>query len=253
MPRTHIPTIFSMLSVFSGFFAIKYALYGYYNNAIFFIILSAIIDGLDGLVAKKMKAVSTFGGQIDSLCDAFAFGFAPSICLYFWYFSELKTLGWILCFIISSAMIFRLARFNTIQIDKISSYKGINTEMSFVGMPAPIFGIFTMLPIAIVAILDQMCQTSDIFCEYGLIELYYSNIFKYLIIIYYMGISYFAISNIAFPVIKKSGFFKSNFIKLIFAAPFLALSIFNIYATCVAICLVFILYIMYNKIIKIGK
>jgi len=238
MPKSYIPCIISLMSVLSSLIAIKYALYGYYTIVIQLIILAAVFDAMDGWFARRLNSVSIFGAEMDSLCDAFSFGFAPSICLYFWFFSELRTVGWILCFFVSIAMIIRLARFNTFQIEKITSYNGIDIKKYFIGLPAPAFGILTMLPVAIINLMDEsLCQDLDEISEfkYGIISLYQMFWFKVSIVLYYCTISYLAISKIPFIAIKNSAIMKKKIIISVLGILLTLLYFINSYILCIVI------------------
>jgi CDP-diacylglycerol--serine O-phosphatidyltransferase len=121
-----VPSIFTILNMFSGFLAILNSINEYYIQACWFIILAAIFDLLDGMMARMTRSVSDFGVELDSLADVISFGVAPSVLLYKFYFHELGPAG---IFISSFMMIFgalRLARFNVelVEYDK-KFFKGL--------------------------------------------------------------------------------------------------------------------------------
>ncbi len=206
MPTSYIPTFISLISVILGFFGIKHTIYGEYNIVFIIIITMCIVDFLDGFIARKLKAVSVFGGQVDSLCDAFAFGIFPAICSYLWLLSDLRSVGIILCGLIVCALIFRLARYNALQILNVKEYKGVNLEKYFVGIPAPMFGFLIILPIALFATLEinlctQYLETE--MCHYSVGYLIGLYPFRVALSLYYLIICYLGISTIPIIALKS--------------------------------------------------
>jgi len=140
-----LPTLFTIGTIFCGFFAVTNALKGEFNLAAIAIGFAVVFDGLDGRIARMTNSCSEFGVQIDSLADVVTFGLAPAILAYLWgmralspeslHTLHLQQLGWIVCFgfLVCGAM--RLARFN-LQSAKPSP-SGSDSERPFVGMPIP--------------------------------------------------------------------------------------------------------------------
>lgn len=250
MPKSYIPTFISLLSVLSSIFAIKHSIYGEYSIAIQFIIFSCILDGLDGFVARKLNSVSTFGGQIDSLCDVCAFGFAPAMCAYFWALSDFKTLGWLICFLIVSSLIIRLARFNTMQILNQKIYNNIDLEKYFIGVPAPAVGILMMLPIGLITYVDiNFCNIEDIeACFYSLNNLLELKSFKICVLVYYICIAYFSVSRVPFP--KQTLNNKVLLLSSIIAIP---MFIFYPIILLITISMIILGFMIYNIFISIVK
>jgi len=110
-----LPSFFSLSNVFFGFMSILSCFRGRYSLAAFWIIMAAVMDAFDGLVARSSGAQSEFGVQLDSLADAFSFGGAPSILLYFWGMHAAGTVGVFFSFIFLASGILRLARYNILQ------------------------------------------------------------------------------------------------------------------------------------------
>jgi len=131
-----LPSMFSLLSLFAGFLAVFQIFKGDFPRAIFLIMASAILDGLDGTVARLTKTESNFGVQLDSLVDAVSFGVSTSFLIYNWGFTpEFHQFGKVVAFIFLSAGIIRLARFNVIkEADLVPSDV-------FIGLPIPIGAI----------------------------------------------------------------------------------------------------------------
>ena len=140
-----LPTLFTIGTIFCGFFAVTNALKGEFNLAAIAIGFAVVFDGLDGRIARMTNSCSEFGVQIDSLADVVTFGLAPAILAYLWgvravsvespYALHLQQLGWIVCFgfLVCGAM--RLARYN-IQSAKPPP-SGSGSEKPFVGLPIP--------------------------------------------------------------------------------------------------------------------
>jgi CDP-diacylglycerol--serine O-phosphatidyltransferase len=130
-----LPSFFSLSNVFFGFLSLILCFQGRYSWAAFWIIMSAIMDGLDGIIARSAGAQSEFGTQLDSLADAFSFGGAPSVLLYFWGLRGAGTAGVFFSFIFLSSGVLRLARYNVLQ----------NTQKSrkfYVGLSVPSASLF---------------------------------------------------------------------------------------------------------------
>ena len=105
---------------------------------------AAVLDGIDGRVARMIKGQSRFGAELDSLADFVNFGVAPGLILYFWQLHELNNGGWIAAMVFAISAGLRLARFNV--IDRRSEQAGLRGEY-FAGVPAPAGAIIVLLPI----------------------------------------------------------------------------------------------------------
>lgn len=143
------PSIVTLVALCLGLISIRYALDDKFEIAAALIIVAAILDGLDGRIARFLNSVSEFGAQIDSLADLVNFGISPGILMYLWILDtiEYKGLGWgfVLLFVCCAAI--RLARFNT-QLGSNIGDKGSETMQSFiVGLPMPAAAVLTMLPL----------------------------------------------------------------------------------------------------------
>ena len=108
------------------------------------IVFAAMLDGIDGRVARLLKGTSRFGAELDSLADFVNFGVAPALILYFWDLHELKSAGWIAAMVFAICAGLRLARFNVMIDDPNRPAWAANF---FVGMPAPAGAITVLLPI----------------------------------------------------------------------------------------------------------
>ncbi len=110
-----LPSFFSLINVFFGYMSILSCFRGRYSLAAFWIIMAAVTDAFDGLVARSSGSQSEFGLQLDSLADAFSFGGATSLMLYFWGLHAAGTVGVFFSFIFLASGILRLARYNILQ------------------------------------------------------------------------------------------------------------------------------------------
>ena len=142
--RTLVPNLITLLALCAGLTAIRLAVEGKLEWALGAIVFAAVLDGIDGRVARLLKGTSRFGAELDSLADFVNFGVAPGLILYFWSLHELKSAGWIAAMVFAIAAGLRLARFN-VMIDDPNRPPWAGNF--FVGMPAPAGAITVLLPI----------------------------------------------------------------------------------------------------------
>jgi CDP-diacylglycerol---serine O-phosphatidyltransferase len=142
--RLLIPNCITLLSLCSGLTAIRFGFEGRFDAAVVAIAIAAVLDALDGRVARLMKGASKFGAELDSLADFICFGCAPALILYAWLLNGLKTFGWIAVLAIAIAAALRLARFN-VMLDDPSKPEW--QKKFFVGMPAPAGALCALLPL----------------------------------------------------------------------------------------------------------
>jgi len=108
-----IPSVLTLLALCAGMTAIRFAINGKFQYAVFAIIASGIFDGLDGRIARLLNATSRFGAELDSLSDFISFGVAPAALLYLWTMAQWHSLGWAIVLFYAVCCALRLARFNT--------------------------------------------------------------------------------------------------------------------------------------------
>jgi CDP-diacylglycerol--serine O-phosphatidyltransferase len=108
-----LPNLFTLAALFGGFYAIVMAMNGQFEKAAYGIFIAAVLDSLDGRVARMTNTQSAFGEQMDSLSDMVSFGAAPALIVYEWALNGLGKLGWIAAFVYCAGAALRLARFNT--------------------------------------------------------------------------------------------------------------------------------------------
>jgi CDP-diacylglycerol---serine O-phosphatidyltransferase len=141
--RAVLPNAITAAALCSGLTGIRFAIAGDWEKALFAIILAGVLDGIDGRIARLLKAQSRFGAELDSLADSLSFGMAPALVVYLWSLNELPRFGWFasLAFAISCAL--RLARFNA----RIDVEDQPHKSVGFLtGVPAPVGAGLAFLP-----------------------------------------------------------------------------------------------------------
>ena len=138
-----IPNILTVLALCAGLTSIRFALHGKWEHAVLSIVLAAILDGLDGRVARLLQGTSKFGAELDSLSDFVSFGVAPAMVLYFWTMQGAGGFGWALVLLFAVCCALRLARFNTMLGNADLPPYAYNF---FTGIPAPAAAGVVLLP-----------------------------------------------------------------------------------------------------------
>jgi CDP-diacylglycerol--serine O-phosphatidyltransferase len=139
-----VPNVITLLALCAGLTAIRLAAEGTFEWAVYAIVFAAVLDGIDGRVARLLKGTSRFGAELDSLADFVNFGVAPAVTLYFWSLHELRAAGWIAALVFAIAAGLRLARFNVMLDDPSRPPWAANF---FVGLPAPAGAFTVLLPV----------------------------------------------------------------------------------------------------------
>ena len=142
--RVLLPNLITLLALCAGLTAIRMAVENNIQLALAAIVFAALLDGVDGRVARLLKGTSRFGAELDSLADFVNFGVAPALILYFWGLHELKSAGWIAALVLAICAGLRLARFN-VMIDEPN--RPVWAGNFFTGIPAPAGAITVLLPI----------------------------------------------------------------------------------------------------------
>ncbi len=140
--RVILPNMLTLIGVCIGLTSIRFALDERYEFAIIAIIIAAVIDGLDGRIARLIKGTSKVGKELDSLTDMISFGVAPAFIMYFWKLNELGRFGWLICLIYVICVALRLARFN-VNTGGEPSWR----DNFFEGVPSPAGGILVLTPL----------------------------------------------------------------------------------------------------------
>ena len=142
--RVILPNMLTLIGVCIGLTSIRFALDGRFELAIIAIMFAALIDGLDGRIARLIKGTSKVGKELDSLTDMISFGVAPAFIMFFWKLNTLGRFGWLLCLIYVICVALRLARFN-VNSGQEPSWK----DNFFEGVPSPAGGILVLTPLII--------------------------------------------------------------------------------------------------------
>ena len=142
-PKSLLPNALTILGVCLGLSSIKFAIDLNYPMAIIAIGFAAILDTLDGRVARLIKGTSKVGKELDSLTDVISFGVAPGFIMYFWALNEIGKFGWMFVLIYTVCCALRLARFNLTVIEETETWK-INF---FEGVPSPAAAGLVLLPL----------------------------------------------------------------------------------------------------------
>ena len=140
--RVILPNMFTLIGVCIGLSSIKFAFDEKFTLSIIAIIVAAIIDGLDGRIARLIQGTSKVGKELDSLTDVISFGVAPAFIMYFWKLNELGRIGWLICLIYVVCVALRLARFNVNSV-KEPSWR----DNFFEGVPSPAGGVIVLMPL----------------------------------------------------------------------------------------------------------
>ena len=141
--RYLLPNILTLGGVCLGISSIKFSIDGNFSLAVTLILFAAILDALDGRVARLIKGTSDFGKELDSLTDFVSFGIAPVLILYFWELNNYGRLGWAIALIYSVCCVLRLARFNLTKISDNQAWK----NNFFEGVPSPAGGLLILMPL----------------------------------------------------------------------------------------------------------
>jgi CDP-diacylglycerol---serine O-phosphatidyltransferase len=144
--RVLLPNLVTLLSLCSGLTAMRLAVEGEdkLDKVVYAILIAAVLDGLDGRLARLLKGTSRFGAELDSLADFVSFGVAPAFILYTFALRDMSSFGWVVALFFAMACALRLARFN-VMIDDPSRPEW--QKNFFVGMPAPAGALAGLLPL----------------------------------------------------------------------------------------------------------
>ncbi|MFQ5437875.1 MAG: CDP-diacylglycerol--serine O-phosphatidyltransferase [Paracoccaceae bacterium] len=221
-----LPNLLTITAICAGLTAIRFGVQQKYELAALLILLAAILDGVDGRIARLMKSDSQMGAELDSLADFLNFGVAPPVIVYFWAFHDMKSGGWIAVLVFAVCCVLRLARFNVAS----KSENGAEDADFFVGVPAPAGALLVMTPLYLS------------FAVSG------SRIVPPLVIAIYMAaIGLLMISRIKTPSFKKASVSRrSAKYYIVGFAVFGAAVLTYVWVTLVALCMVYIGMILWS-------
>jgi CDP-diacylglycerol---serine O-phosphatidyltransferase len=180
-----LPNLITTGSLFAGFYAIVAAMDGRFYAAAWAILVSLILDGLDGRIARMTKSTSGFGVQYDSLADLVAFGVAPGILVYLWALKDFKQFGWAAAFLFVVCGALRLARFNVQQ--------GSMDPRYFNGLPIPAAAMMVAATVAFYHELSDIAPAGS----------------KFILGLIYV-LSFLMVSNIKYISFKKVELFRRH-------------------------------------------
>ncbi|MGH3931354.1 MAG: CDP-diacylglycerol--serine O-phosphatidyltransferase, partial [Pseudonocardiaceae bacterium] len=140
-----LPNAITVLALCSGLSALKFALDSNYPGALAAIVLAALLDSLDGRLARLLDATSRIGAELDSLADAISFGVAPAVVLFIWGLGGTST-GWPVALVFAVCAVLRLARFNTL-LDDVETLPF--AKEFFIGIPSPAAALLALLPLTV--------------------------------------------------------------------------------------------------------
>ena len=184
-----MPSAFTLGNLFFGFWAIVYAFNGNYRWAGWFIVFAAILDMLDGRVARLSNTNSRFGSELDSLVDVISFGVAPALLVYFLDFAAGGRFAWVLCYIYVVAAALRLARYNVLAATGAKSDPGW-----FTGLPSPAAG-------CTLAVFYPFSQTEWYRASLAYLDLQHQGLVVLLLLL-----SLLMVSNVKYPRFPPIGF-----------------------------------------------
>ena len=235
--RMILPNAITLIGVCIGLTSIKFALDGKFTLAIIAILFAALMDALDGRIARLIKGTSKMGKELDSLGDVISFGVAPAFIMYFWSLQYLDKLGWFVCLMYVVCVALRLARFN-VNSEEEPSWK----DNFFEGVPAPAGGIIVLMPLVL--------------SFSGLGEFFFKINYDLMVIVFFIIVSILLISTVPTYSFKKIVIPRSMTKFLLFGIVLffgaLLVYTFKILAisTSIYLCLIPISYFHYKKIKK---
>lgn len=139
-----VPNMITLAAMCCGLSALRFALDARWELSVALILAAAVLDAMDGRVARLLGATSTFGAQLDSLSDVVCFGVAPAMVTYLWILHDIRGVGWAVALFFASCTALRLARFNSALLEKqVFEWQ----KKFFVGVPSPAGGLLCLLPL----------------------------------------------------------------------------------------------------------
>jgi len=236
--RMILPNMLTLIGVCIGLTSIRFALSGEFHLAIIAIVIAAVIDGLDGRIARLIRGTSKVGKELDSLTDMISFGVAPAFIMYFWKLNTFGRFGWLLCLIYVICVALRLARFN-INSNQESSWR----DNFFEGVPSPAGGILVLTPLIV-----SLSGFN-----------YFSINYDIVVPVFFIGISFLLISKFPSYSFKKIVIPRRTTIFLLFSIVLffglLLIYTFNVIAisSLIYLTLLPISYLHYQRIKKINE
>lgn len=139
-----VPNAVTILALCCGLTAIRHGLEGRFEMSVAILFIAALLDGIDGRIARLMKVESKIGAQLDSLVDFLNFGIAPVLLVYMWGMADMERLGWLAMLTFTVCAALRLARFN---VQAGDPDRPVWRDSFFTGMPSPAAGMLVLVPL----------------------------------------------------------------------------------------------------------
>ncbi|RWR29355.1 CDP-diacylglycerol--serine O-phosphatidyltransferase [Sinirhodobacter populi] len=136
-----LPNLVTIAGMCLGLTSIRFTMVGEFQTAVILVLLAGLIDGMDGLIARRLRATSEFGAELDSLSDFLCFAVAPGLLVYRFALGEAHALGWVFVLVFAAAGCLRLARFNVTRSEDGAG------KTHFTGVPAPAGAMLALLPV----------------------------------------------------------------------------------------------------------
>ncbi|WP_432767902.1 MAG: phosphatidylcholine/phosphatidylserine synthase [Sphingopyxis sp.] len=142
--RAFAPNAITVLALCFGLTGVRFAIGGQYDYAIAAVIFAGVLDGMDGRIARLLRAQSKFGAELDSLSDVIAFGVAPAMILFLWSLTDAPKFGWTAALALAVCCALRLARFNSRMDADFQPHKSAGF---MTGIPAPAGAGLSFVPV----------------------------------------------------------------------------------------------------------
>jgi CDP-diacylglycerol---serine O-phosphatidyltransferase len=213
-----IPNAITITALCTGLSAIRFALLDRWEFAVTLILIAAILDALDGRVARFLRADSPFGAELDSLSDFVSFGVAPAVVIYLYTLHHWKGTGWALSLFFATCMALRLARFNT----SINVLTPEWAKTFSIGVPAPAGAILGLLPLMVSFAFEESFQSYPLLFAISIIVSSLLMISR---------IPTFLIKNVPIPhhLVKFLLMLIAVFMAALFSAPWWTLSLGTVF------------------------
>ncbi len=233
--RMILPNTITLIGLCIGLSSIKFALDAKFALAVIAILFAALMDALDGRIARLIKGTSKMGKELDSLGDVISFGVAPAFIMYFWSLNNLGKFGWLLTMIFVVCVALRLARFN-VSSNSEPSWK----DNYFEGVPSPAGGILVLMPLIL-----SLSEINSIKINYDIVVPTFFILISFLLI---SKVPTFAFKKISIP--RRMTIFALFGVVLFFGL--LLIYTFKVLIICglIYICLIPVGYFSYQKIYK---
>lgn len=161
-----LPNMLTITAVCAGVSAIRFGVDGNYVLAVQLILAAAVLDGIDGRVARALDSQSVVGAELDSLADFVNFGVAPPLVLYYWGLQDMPHVGWLAVLVFAICCLVRLARFNVAN----AAESAPGTNRFFTGVPSPAGALLVMLPLYLTfAVTDRQILSGWIISGYMIV------------------------------------------------------------------------------------